>query len=211
MLFRSTFSFLLNVNRPPSINAIPITRQQGSPTSLSAIAVVSDPEDAANTLNVKVNGGSTATVNDVTISGLSVDSTGTVRANVVAACGAANTNFTLLVTDSGGLSSSVNLPISVTPNTPPMLGVYPATTIHTASTTSATVTPFGNIAPSDNGTISSLTATAPGFTGSLSVHPVMGIVSISNAGPPGTYTVTVKATDSCGAITTRQFSLTVTL
>lgn len=68
------------------------------------------------------------------------------------------------------------------------------------------VTP--DAAPS-NGSVASLTASAPGFTGTFSGDPATGVVTISNAAPAGTFTVTVTATDNCGAASTTTFTLTV--
>ena len=205
------FTFLLIVNRPPSINGTLTTRQKGSLPSLSVIAVVGDAEDAANTLNLQVNNAASATVNGITVSGLSVDSAGSVRANVVAACISSTAIFTLMVTDSSGLSSSANLTVGVSPNTPPILGTYLSTTISLLTgTSSVQVTPIG-LPPSDNGTISNMTVAAPGVPGNnLSVNPTTGVVRITKAGmPTGTFNVTVTAIDNCGAMTTRQFQLIV--
>ncbi|MDQ3013016.1 MAG: cadherin repeat domain-containing protein, partial [Acidobacteriota bacterium] len=198
-------------NSPPTISAVGVTRTAGAGGSNSTIANVNDAEDAENTLAVTVNGVvvtgvTTVTVNGVTISNLTVDAAGAVNANVVAACGASQANFTLNVTDSGGLMMTATLNVTVTANTPPTLGNYPsAGTINVG--TGTTVTPSAS--PTDNGTISSITASAPGFTGSFSVNPTTGVVTISNAGPGGNYTVTVTATDNCSAASTTTFTLTV--
>jgi hypothetical protein len=50
-----------------------------------------------------------------------------------------------------------------------------------------------------NGTLYSLRAAAPGFTGSLSVQELTGQVTVTNAGPVGTYTVTVSSSTACGS------------
>src|SRR5205085_532869 len=64
-------------------------------------------------------------------------------------------------------------------------------------------------APTDNGIITSIVATAPGFTGGFSVNTATGIITVTNAGPMGPFTVTVTATDNCGATSTKTFTLTV--
>ena len=204
----STATFTLTVNAAnsaPTITGATISRQQGSPASSSQIATVSDADQAANTLAVTVNGGASATVNGVTVSGISVNAAGAVTASVVASCAATNASFTLTVTDNQSETATATLTVNVTANTAPTLGSYPASSV--AAGGSTTVTP--GAAPSDNGTINSLTASAPGFTGTLSVNAA-GVVSVSNAGPAGPFTVTVTATDNCGASSTASFSLTVT-
>ncbi len=84
-----------------------------------------------------------------------------------------------------------------------ILGAYPNATVIIGGNT--TVTP----AASPSGAISSITASAPGFTGSFSVNPISGVVTINNAGPFGNYTVTVMVTDNCGATATKTFTLSV--
>jgi len=45
------------------------------------------------------------------------------------------------------------------------------------------------------------------YTGTISVNNTTGVVSISNAAPVGTHTITVRATDNCGAMTDAIFTL----
>jgi hypothetical protein len=192
-------------NTPPTIAGTAVTRTAGSPAANSQIAAVNDAEDPESSLTVTVNGAASATVNGVTVNGLNVNSSGQVTASVAASCTATTAAFTLRVTDSGGLFDEATLDVTVNANTQPTLGTYSA-----ASATAgggATVTP--NAAPSDNGSVASLTASAPGFSGTFSGDPATGAIAITNANPPGSYTVTVTATDNCGAQATTTFSLTV--
>lgn len=200
----SEFSVCRRVNTAPTITAAaPLSRGQGSLLFNSQIATVSDADQAFNTLMVSATilSGTGVTVNNIVIS-----NAGVVTADVVASCTATNSTFTLTVTDNVGETATATLTVNVTPNTPPTLGVYPATNIATVGG-SDTVTP--GAAPSDNGTIVTLTAVAPGFTGTLTGNPATGVISVTNAGPVGSYTVTVTATDNCGATTTTTFTLSV--
>jgi hypothetical protein len=109
-------------NTPPVITAASVSRTQGLPASIGAIAQVNDAEDALNTLTVTVNGAASATVNGATVSLISVDSSGQVTASVGAACSA---SFTLRVTDSGGLFAEATLNVTVTPEPTSPVGVCP--------------------------------------------------------------------------------------
>jgi hypothetical protein len=65
--------------------------------------------------------------------------------------------------------------------------------------------------PSDDVTVSSIAVQSVGsYTGGISVNNETGAVSISNAVPGGTHSLTIRATDNCGAITDASFLLTVT-
>lgn len=190
-------------NSVPTINAAPLSRSAGGQSANSTIANVNDAEDAKNLLAITVNGNASATVDGVTVSGLTVDSAGVVKADVVAACNATNASFTLRVTDSGMLFAEATLDVTVNAST---LGNYPNTIVLSGGNT--TVTPTAP--PSNSGIINSITAAAPGFTGTLSVSPTTGVVTINNASPNGNYTVTVTATDSCGVTVNTSFLLNVT-
>jgi hypothetical protein len=193
-------------NQPPMISAVANSRQQGVPASASAIATVGDPDQPAGSLTVSVNGGSSATVNGVTVSGLT-NSDGAINATIGAGCAATDASFTLTVTDNAGATANATLDVTVTANTPPTLGGYPNTGPITAGS-GATIIPSSP--PADNVSVSSVTvAASAGFTGSLSVDPATGVVTVTNAGPTGARVITVTATDNCGATASGQFTLTV--
>ena len=79
----------------------------------------------------------------------------------------------------------------------PTLGTYPATTVVTAGS-NATVIP--SVVPTS---AASMTAyTSANFKGSLQVNPATGIITITNAHPAGTYTVTVKGFNGIVSTTT---------
>jgi hypothetical protein len=192
------------VNATPTITQVGVTRNAGDAVSSSTIANVNDLEDAENTLAVTVNNGATATVNGVTVSGLSVSAAGVVTANVVAACGATNASFTLKVADSGGLSSTDTLSVTVNANTAPVL-IYSTQAVDTGA--SLNITPATG--PTDTN-LSSITVLSTGtYTGGISVNNTTGVVAISNAAPLGSHTITIRATDSCGVNTDAQFTLNV--
>jgi Calx-beta domain len=96
--------------------------------------------------------------------------------------------------------------VAVTPNTAPTL-IYQdqAAVVFNGS---LTVNPVA--IPSDNGSVKSIVKQSSGtFTGDITVNSATGGVFITNAAPAGTHTITIRATDNCGAITDRSFTLTV--
>jgi len=190
------------LNTPPTISGATIARQQGAAGASATIATVSDAEDAAGSLVMTVISVPTG----ITVTGLT-NTDGAITANVAAACDAAVGAGTVVlrVTDSGSLTATANLTVNVSANPAPSLGDYPNATVTAGG--GATITPSSP--PSDDGSISSVAATAPGFTGALAVNAATGVVTVSSAGPVGGFPVTVKATDNCGAQTTKTFTLTV--
>jgi len=119
----AAYVFVPNIG--PSITAVPISRSPGEPPANSTIAIVSDPNQPANTLIVTVNGALSATVNGVTVSNI-LNVMGVVKADVVAACGASNANFTLKVTNSAGEMATDTLRVLVSDTTPPTLILKPS-------------------------------------------------------------------------------------
>jgi CSLREA domain-containing protein/uncharacterized repeat protein (TIGR01451 family) len=188
----------------PTITATPVTIHQGVTANSVAMATVSDALNGDSSVVVTVNGGSTATVNGVTISNI-LNTSGSVTAQVAADCAATNASFTLTATDAGGGASIATLNVTVTVNTAPVLSYNTATATQGGSTTINPAT-----GPSDDVAVTSITVESPGtYTGTISVDSVTGIVSISNAGPLGSHTITIRASDSC-AFTDTQFTLNVT-
>jgi uncharacterized repeat protein (TIGR01451 family) len=187
----------------PTIAAAAAARRQGGPASASAVATVSDRETPAGDLIVTVSSAPAG----ITVTGLS-NRDGTVTARVGAACDAARgaNPVVLTVTDADGQTATASLTVEVTPNTPPVLGLYasPATVSPGAGLTVMPEAP-----PGDDGAVVAVTASAPGFTGGLAVNPATGAVAVSNAGPPGSYAVTVRAADNCGAASETVFRLDV--
>ena len=193
-----TVSLLLNT---PTIGAAKgLSRQQGSLASISRIATVTD---------FGGNGGVTVQVtsanpsNGVTISNI-VNTGGNVTANIIASCGAANATFTLQASD-GSSTVSDTLRISVVGNTSPMLS-YENQTV--ALNGNLTIDP--TIGPFDTGSVISIVKQSSGtFTGDINVNGATGSLVITNAAPAGIHTITIRATDNCGATTDASFTLMV--
>lgn len=201
----NTTTFNLTVNAPntaPSITpAVGVTRQAGSAVSNSTIATVSDAEQSAGSLIVTAP----TVPAGLTVSGI-LNTAGSVSADVVAACSATlGANTVDLSVSDGLLSTAGSLSVDVTADSAPVLGTYSATSVTTGGTNTATP----SAAPSDNGIVVSITASAPGFAGVLTGNPSTGVITIASAGPSGSYVVTVTATDNCGITTTTTFTLNV--
>lgn len=98
-----------------------------------------------------------------------------------------------------------NLIVNVIANTPPSLGVYLSASVQPGA--GMVISP--NAPPTDNGFVTSVTISAPTFTGNLSINAATGVVTVSNAAPNGNHTITVNALDNCGASTSRFFTLQV--
>lgn len=141
----------------------------------------------------------------------------TVSATATASCLIAAPNLpsfrtypaVLRVVDSGGRQGSAVFPINVSNNSIPTLGTYTDQSFSPGG--SATVTPTA--APADaNGNLVSQSVTPTNLPGggTISIAP-NGVVSIAtNANTtPGSYTVTASLTDSCGARTSKAFTLCV--
>jgi uncharacterized protein (TIGR03437 family) len=203
-----TDAFVAKIERradvtPPTVASVgALSRSQGSSTSVT-LAFVSDADTSAGGIFVGLRN----VPSGVNISNLT-NTNGTVTANVAVPCGTAPGAYpvTIEATDGAGLKSTADVTINVTANTAPVLGTYPATEVLVVGG-SATVTP--SAAPTDNGSITTIAATAPGFAGTLSVNPTTGVISIANAGPRERYTVTVTATDKCQASSSTSFVLSV--
>ncbi|MBI1761578.1 MAG: putative Ig domain-containing protein [Acidobacteria bacterium] len=195
---------LTNTNPPPMITAgAALTRQQGTAAANSTIATVSDANQTAGTLTVTA----TTVPAGLTVTNI-VNTSGTITANVAAACNAtvgANT-VVLTVTDSFGATATANLTVNVTANTAPTV-VY-ATPQSVTAGGSLNVTPTTT---TDNGSITGYTifSVSPALTNAPTVNG-SGVVSITSAAPAGSHTITTRATDNCGATADATFTLNVT-
>src|SRR5439155_22386496 len=84
------------------------------------------------------------------------------------------------------------------------LGNYPDASVPLSGDT--TVTP--DATPANTTSINVSTDT--NFNGTFAASPTTGVVTVTDAHPAGTYTVTVTAFGSGGSSTTKTFTLTVT-
>jgi hypothetical protein len=179
------------------------SQQQGSPAANAQLVTVSDAETPAGNLTVTVTSANPA--NGVTISNL-VNTNGTITADIVAACAAANASFTLQVSD-GAATATATVDVTVTANTPPVLS-YPNLGFNVGTPGSFTPNP----APSDNGSIASITVSslspAPA-AGTITVNNTTGAISVSNTVPLGVYNVSISAVDNCGSGILPSFTLRV--
>jgi hypothetical protein len=175
-------------NTAPTINAVAVTRTAGAAASNSQIATVSDTEDAENMLTVTPT---LATGSGVTLSGISVDASGNVTANVAASCTATTSTFDLTVTDSGSLTATATLTVTVNPEaTPPVITLNGANPL---------------IVECANG------FTDPGATAldnCTGTRPVTSTNNI-NLNVPGSYTITYSANDGNGNSATKTRTVNV--
>jgi hypothetical protein len=203
----TTFSrtFDLTVNTPPTLTPGTPSAQQGSPAIDATLGTVGDPDNdddsAPGSLIVE-----TVTVPSGVTVGTITNTGGTITAPLSASCSAPTGARTLTLRVADGLGTTdQNVTVTVLANTAPTLGTYSATSITPGASTSATST----AAPADTGTVASVIASSPTFTGTLSVDASTGTVSVSNAAPSGIHIITVTVTDTCGATVSRTFDLTV--
>ncbi|MBX7218680.1 MAG: putative Ig domain-containing protein [Blastocatellia bacterium] len=192
-------------NTPPTFTpAGALTRQQGSPAGAAVtVGTAADTETPAGSLTVTQIAGGTAT--GITVTGIT-NTNGTITAMVAASCTATPGTVRFQVTDSGSLTGTGDLTVTVTPNTAPTLTFTTPQNVTVGG--SLTVNPATG--PTDNGSVASIVLQSQGtYTGTISVNNTTGVVTISNAAPVGSHTITVRATDNCGATTDGTFTLNV--
>jgi hypothetical protein len=177
------------------------SRQQGSPAGAAVtVGTVSDTQTPAGNLNVNPVAGGSAT--GITVGNLA-NSNGTVTATLAAGCAATSGTVRFEVSD-GDLAGSGDLQVNVSANGAPLLG-YANQAV--AGGGAAIINPLAG--PGDNGAVISIAVHDAGtYSGAVSVNAA-GVVSIANAQPVGVHTLTIRATDNCGAITDATFQLTV--
>lgn len=183
-------------NNPTLMPAAGLSVQQGSAPRTLQIATV-------NSDFVSVTVTSANPANGVTISDIN-NSAGNITAAVVASCDATTATFDLQASD-GTTIVTTSLNIDVTPNTAPTL-TYQNQTV--ALNGELSIAPAAG--PADNERLNAIVIQSRGtFTGNISVDSNTGIVSITNAAPVGSHTITIRTSDGCGSITDASFTLTV--
>ena len=188
-------------NTPPTFTPVAaLSRQQGSPAGAAVqIGTVADAQTPAGNLTVTQIAGGTAT--GITVTGIT-NSSGTVSAVITASCTAIAGTVRFQVSD-GSLTGTGDLTVNVTANTAPTLSYGAASASAGGSTINSPAT------ATDNGSITGYAVQSQGtYTGTISVS-ASGLVSISNAAPVGSHTITIRATDNCNATKDASFTLTV--
>ena len=200
----ASFALIVTNNLPAITPAAPVVRQQGSAGAASPVATVSDLDQAAGTLVVTA----TSVPAGITVTDIQ-NNNGSVTATIAADCNASvagpnNVEFT--VSDSNGGTRSTSFTVHVTANTAPAIAYGAAYNV--ASTANAAVVPT---ALSDNGSVTNVQLVSQGgYTGGIGVNAATGVVTFTGAAPIGSHTITVRATDNCGAQMTASFTLNVT-
>ncbi len=179
-----------------------ITRQRGSAGSAATIGTVTDGQTPAGNLTItQIAGGSSTGITATSIG----NTAGTVSATIAASCSANAGTLRFQVSD-GSLQGTGDLQVNVSNNTNPTL-TYAASSVGLGS--GRTINPATG--PSDNGSITSIQLLPQGgYGGTISINSTTGVITLSNATPIGSHTISVRATDNCGAFTDTSFQLTVT-
>jgi hypothetical protein len=111
-------AYIFTPNGPPTITASPITIQQGRAVTGASIATVSDSETSASLLTVSVVPGGTA--KGISLTNIA-NTAGSITADLAATCAATGGTLRLRVTDTGGLTGTVDLQLNVASNDPPVI------------------------------------------------------------------------------------------
>jgi hypothetical protein len=195
---------LTQANQPPTLaaNPQPLNLAQGDENVRLKLVDIADADAVPGALNAVALSLPTGITAMLSVEGSALYGNFTMPCD--AALGARQ--FDVLLTDQCLARTQTALTLNIQPNSPPQLGVY----ANTVLTSSAAIAVKPTMPPTDNGNFT-LTVSAVGFNGALSVNATTGEVRIANATSNDVYTVVITATDRCGATATQRFTLTVSL
>ncbi len=198
----SSANFTIGANTAPTFApAAALTRQQGNNPIQATVGTVSDTQSGAGALTVTQIAGGTAT--GIVVTNV-VNSNGTVSAQVSATCTATAGTVRFQVSD-GSLLGTGDLGVQVTANTPPTIGYTSQSVVGGGGATISTSSPI-----TENGFIAAVAVQSTGtYTGGITVT-ANGVITLTNAAPVGTHTITIRATDNCNVSTDASFLLQVT-
>lgn len=180
----------------PNITPGAITRVKGAMAKRSTIATVSDAETPAGDLTVVVLFPSSF----ISVTNL-VNDNGSISADVAVTCAPSPGIYSvfLRVRDGEGLARHGALRVNVTEAALSYSSPAPVS-FNSARVVAPDAPPEG---------FASLTVAAPDFKGDIGLDQATGAVAISHAKPAGSFMITVTATNLCGGIITRSFTLIV--
>ena len=178
-------------NTPPTLTpATNVSLQQGSTVFQMPIATANDLESGPGGVSVTVNGGSSATVNGLTVSQI-VNNSGAIIARIAAGCSVTTANFTLTATDLQGASVNATLTISVTEVSGLSIVVNPTTLLNGLTQVSYTAT----LSATGGSGSFAFSVTSGALPNGLALSGNQIIGTPTTAGP---FTFTVRATDTIG-------------
>jgi hypothetical protein len=173
--------------------ADPLSRQQGSGSIHSQIAIVGDPGQAANTLIVTAT---PLTGTGVSINNISVDVAGNVTADVAASFTATNSTFSLAVTNNESVTVTQTLTVNVTAVATP------------------TITPGGPTTFCSGGSVTLTSSSATGNQWYLNSNPIGGAANqsyVATAAGDYTVTATTSAPSTATTVTVNPLPATPTI
>ncbi len=206
---------ITGTNTPPGIaGTATVSVRQGGPSVTNAtIRAVSDTQTAAGTLTLSLGDIPRDLSVAVTNVGGNVSATASATCNAVAPTSGSKAYPILLnVTDADGAVTSGFFNVLVESNRAPTLGTYATTNI--AAGGSGNVSPSAAPADPEPNLLASPMSVSPSTLpggGTVAINNA-GVVSISSTGttPQAAYPIEVRATDICGAVEIRRFTLNVT-
>lgn len=193
-------------NLPPRV--APAAAQLAKGTSdIVTIATVSDDHTPAGDLIIEVTSAVRGATLDPSIVSDLANNDGVITARINLDCGSQLIQIGLRASDAEGLAGDAIVTVNRLPSAALQLA-YAQQSVRAGA--SFTLPPtIGPLPAGAFQSVSVLSVAPSGFAGSINVD-LSGVVSINNAGPAGNYTVTIRATDTCGAMADASFIIRVT-